>query len=110
MCIRDRGGRVYVVLPLVEESDKVALRDATRTAERLREAFPDVGVGLLHGRMKAAEKEEIMGRFKGGVLQLLVSTTVVEVGVDVPEATVMVVELSLIHISEPTRLRRISYA
>ncbi|MEK7446130.1 MAG: helicase-related protein, partial [candidate division NC10 bacterium] len=87
-----RGGRAYVVLPLVEESDKIALRDATRTAERLREAFPGVGVGLLHGRMKAAEKEETMGRFKDGDLQLLVSTTVVEVGVDVPEATVMVVE------------------
>jgi len=87
-----QGGRAYVVLPLVEESDKLALRDATRTAERLREAFPGVGVGLLHGRMKAAEKEETMGRFKDGDLQLLVSTTVVEVGVDVPEATVMVVE------------------
>jgi ATP-dependent DNA helicase RecG len=87
-----RGGRAYVVLPLVEESEKIALRDATRTAERLREAFPGVGVGLLHGRMKAAEKEETMGRFKSGDLQLLVSTTVVEVGVDVPEATVMVVE------------------
>jgi ATP-dependent DNA helicase RecG len=87
-----RGGRAYVVLPLVEESDKIALRDATRTAERLREAFPGVGVGLLHGRMKAAEKETVMGRFKAGDLQLLVSTTVVEVGVDVPEATVMVVE------------------
>jgi ATP-dependent DNA helicase RecG len=87
-----RGGRAYVVLPLVEESEKVALRDATRTAERLREAFPGEGVGLLHGRMKATEKEETMGRFKNGELQLLVSTTVVEVGVDVPEATVMVVE------------------
>ncbi|MBP2684172.1 MAG: recG, partial [Deltaproteobacteria bacterium] len=86
------GGRAYVVLPLVEESERVALRDATRTAERLREAFPGIGVGLLHGRMKAAEKEATMGRFKGGELQLLVSTTVVEVGVDVPEATVMVVE------------------
>ena len=87
-----RGGRAYVVLPLVEESGRIALRDATRTAERLRDAFPGVGVGLLHGRMKAAEKEETMGRFKSGDLQLLVSTTVVEVGVDVPEATVMVVE------------------
>ncbi|HEU4949978.1 MAG TPA: ATP-dependent DNA helicase RecG, partial [Candidatus Deferrimicrobiaceae bacterium] len=86
------GGRAYVVLPLVEESERVALRDATRTAERLREAFPGIGVGLLHGRMKAAEKEATMGRFKSGELQLLVSTTVVEVGVDVPEATVMVVE------------------
>ncbi len=93
--IRDeiaRGGRAYVVLPLVEESEKIALRDATRTAERLREAFPGVGVGLLHGRMKAAEKEETMRRFKNGDISLLVSTTVVEVGVDVPEATVMVVE------------------
>ena len=87
-----RGGRAYVVLPLVEESGKVALRDATRTAERLREAFPGVGVGLLHGRMKPSEKEATMGRFKAGDLQLLVSTTVVEVGVDVPEATVMVIE------------------
>jgi len=86
------GGRAYVVLPLVEESERIALRDATRTAERLREAFPGVGVGLLHGRMKAAEKDATMGRFKDGELQLLVSTTVVEVGVDVPEATVMVVE------------------
>ncbi|GAB4231177.1 MAG: ATP-dependent DNA helicase RecG [Deltaproteobacteria bacterium] len=87
-----RGGRAYVVLPLVEGSEKLSLRDAVRTAERLREAFPDVGVGLLHGRMKPAEKEEAMRRFHEGDLPLLVSTTVVEVGVDVPEATVMVVE------------------
>jgi len=87
-----RGGRAYVVLPLVEESERVALRDATRTAERLQEAFPGVGVGLLHGRMKAAEKEAVMRRFIDGDLSVLVSTTVVEVGVDVPEATVMVVE------------------
>jgi len=87
-----RGGRAYVVLPLVEGSEKISLRDAVRTAERLREAFPGIGVGLLHGRMKPAQKEETMHRFQSGELQLLVSTTVVEVGVDVPEATVMVVE------------------
>jgi ATP-dependent DNA helicase RecG len=88
----DQGGRVYVVLPLVEESEKLALRDATRTAERVREAFPDVGVGLLHGRMKPEEKDAGMRRFKEGALRILVSTTVVEVGVDVPEATVIVIE------------------
>jgi ATP-dependent DNA helicase RecG len=88
----DRGGRAYVVLPLVEESEKLALRDATRTAERLREAFPDVEVGLLHGRMKAEEKERGMRRFKEGAMRILVSTTVVEVGVDVPEATIIVIE------------------
>ncbi len=87
-----QGGRAYVVLPLVEESEKLALRDATRTAGRIREAFPDVGVGLLHGRMKAEEKEAEMRRFKEGALRILVSTTVVEVGIDVPEATVIVIE------------------
>ncbi|MEW6721214.1 MAG: ATP-dependent DNA helicase RecG [Thermodesulfobacteriota bacterium] len=88
----ERGGRAYVVLPLVEESEKLALRDAVRTAERFRETFPDAGVGLLHGRMKADEKEGAMRAFKAGELRLLVSTTVVEVGVDVPEATVIVIE------------------
>jgi ATP-dependent DNA helicase RecG len=87
-----QGGRAYVVLPLVEESEKVALRDATRTAARIREAFPDAGVGLLHGRMKAEEKEATMRRFQEGSLGILVSTTVVEVGIDVPEATVIVIE------------------
>jgi len=88
----DQGGRAYVVLPLVEESSLLALRDATRTAERIREGFPDVGVGLLHGRMKAEEKEMTMRRFKEGALRILVSTTVVEVGIDVPEATMIVIE------------------
>ncbi len=88
----DQGGRAYVVLPLVEESEKIALRDAVRTAERIREAFPDIPVGLLHGRMKAEEKESGMRRFKEGELRVLVSTTVVEVGVDVPEATIIVIE------------------
>ena len=58
------GGRVYVVLPLVEESEKMALRDATRTSERVREAFPKITVGLLHGRMKPDEKDEAMTAFR----------------------------------------------
>jgi ATP-dependent DNA helicase RecG len=88
----DEGGRAYIVLPLVEESEKLALRDAVKTAEAVRAAFPDVGVGLLHGRMKAEEKDAVMRRFKSGDDRILVSTTVIEVGVDVPEATLMVVE------------------
>jgi ATP-dependent DNA helicase RecG len=86
------GGRAYIVLPLVEESEKLTLRDATRTAERVRESFPGIGVGLLHGRMKAEEKEAVMRSFQEGDVRILVSTTVVEVGIDVPEATVMLIE------------------
>ncbi len=86
------GGRVYIVLPLVEESEKLTLRDAVKTAERVRESFPEAGVGLLHGRMKAAEKDSVMRAFQAGDIRILVSTTVVEVGVDVPEATVMMIE------------------
>lgn len=86
------GGRAYVVLPLVEESEKLTLRDATKTAERVRDAFPDVGVGLLHGRMKSEEKDDVMRRFQKGEIRILVATTVVEVGIDVPEATVMLIE------------------
>jgi ATP-dependent DNA helicase RecG len=87
-----RGGRAYVILPLVEESAKLALRDAARTHDRVREGFPGVGVGLLHGRLRAEEKDAVMRRFQEGEIRILVSTTVVEVGVDVPEATVMIVE------------------
>ena len=86
------GGRAYVVLPLVEESERLTLRDAKRTYERIRQAFPQTGAGLLHGRMKQEEKESAMRRFALGEDRILVSTTVVEVGVDVPEATVMLVE------------------
>ena len=88
----EEGGRAYVVLPLVEESEKLALRDARRTYERVREAFPGTEAGLLHGRMRQEEKESAMRRFQKGEIRILVSTTVVEVGVDVPEATVMMVE------------------
>ena len=87
------GRQVYVVYPLVEESEKIDLRDATRRYEYLRDkVFPKFSVGLLHGRMKAEEKDEVMRRFVKGEIQILVSTTVIEVGVDVPNASVMVVE------------------
>ena len=87
------GRQVYVVYPLVEESEKVDLRDATRRFEYLRDVvFPKYQVGLIHGKMKTAEKDEVMKRFVAGKTQILVSTTVIEVGVDVPNASVMVVE------------------
>ncbi len=87
------GHKVFVVCPLIEASDLTGARSAEEEAERLRkEAFPDVEIGLLHGKIKAEQKRETMERFARGDLRLLVSTTVVEVGVDVPAATVMVVE------------------
>jgi ATP-dependent DNA helicase RecG len=87
------GRQAYVVYPLVEESEKMDLKDATRMFEHLRDrVFPHFSLGLLHGKMKAAEKEEVMRRFVRGEIQVLVATTVVEVGVDVPNASVMVVE------------------
>ena len=87
------GRQVYVVYPLVEESEKLDLRDATRRFEYLRDqVFPKFSVGLLHGRMKAEEKETVMRGFVSGAIQILVSTTVIEVGVDVPNASVMVIE------------------
>lgn len=87
------GRQVYVVYPLVEESEKMDLRDATKRYEYLRDrVFPRFSVGLLHGRMKAEEKEEVMRLFVSGETKILVSTTVIEVGVDVPNASVMVVE------------------
>jgi ATP-dependent DNA helicase RecG len=88
------GGRqAFVVYALREESDKVELRSAKAEAKRLaEEVFPDLAVGLVHGDMKSQEKEEAMSAFRDGRIQVLVATTVVEVGVDVPNATVMVVE------------------
>jgi ATP-dependent DNA helicase RecG len=89
------GRQVYVVYPLVEESEKMDLRDATRRYEYLRDqVFQKFSVGLLHGRMKPEEKDQVMRRFAAGEIQILVSTTVIEVGVDVPNASVMVVEHS----------------
>ena len=87
------GQRAYVVLPLVEESEKLDLRSAVEVHQQLREqVFPDLQVGLLHGRMPSADKQAAIGAFAAGATQVLVSTTVVEVGVDVPEASVMVIE------------------
>ncbi|MDQ1640161.1 MAG: ATP-dependent helicase RecG [Pyrinomonadaceae bacterium] len=87
------GRQVYVVYPLVEESETMDLKDASRRYEYLRDkVFPKFSVGLVHGKMKSADKEEIMRRFVSGEIQILVSTTVIEVGVDVPNASVMVVE------------------
>src|SRR3989440_11901342 len=89
------GRQVYVVYPLVEESEKMDLRDASRRYEYLRDqVFQKFSVGLLHGRMKPEEKDQVMRRFGDGEIQILVSTTVIEVGVDVPNASVMVVEQS----------------
>ena len=87
-----KGHQAYVIYPLVEESEKIDLADATQGAEQLKALFPEARVGLLHGRMKADEKEAVMTAFRGHLLDILVSTTVVEVGVDVPNASVMVME------------------
>ena len=87
------GRQAYVIYPLVEESEKVDLKAATAMAEHLaRDVFPDLSVALLHGRMKGDEKDLVMRAFAAGRLNILVATTVVEVGVDVPNATVMVIE------------------
>ena len=87
------GQRAYVVLPLVEESEKVDLRSAVEVHRHLAEAvFPDFEVGLLHGRLNSEEKQRAIAAFAAGTCQVLVSTTVVEVGVDVPAASVMVIE------------------
>jgi ATP-dependent DNA helicase RecG len=87
------GRQIYVVYPLVEESEKMDLKDATRRYEYLRDkVFSKYTVGLVHGKMKALDKEHVMRRFVAGEIQILVSTTVIEVGVDVPNASVMVVE------------------
>lgn len=88
----EAGRQAYVVCPLVEESDKLALDSAVKLTERLQtEVFPSCQVAMLYGKMKSQEKEQIMQRFAAGEVQVLVSTTVIEVGVDVPNATVMLV-------------------
>src|SRR6185312_8861533 len=86
------GRQVYWVCPLIDESDEVRSQAAEETAAALAEALPDVHVGLVHGRMPPAKKDAAMLAFKAGKLQLLVATTVIEVGVDVPNATLMVIE------------------
>ncbi|HKX83088.1 MAG TPA: ATP-dependent DNA helicase RecG, partial [Pyrinomonadaceae bacterium] len=87
------GRQCYVVYPLIEESEKIDLKAATKMFEHLRDdVFPQYRVGLLHGKMKPAEKEGIMEQFVSGKLSILVSTTVIEVGVDVPNASLMIIE------------------
>lgn len=93
--IRDevaQGRQVYWVCPLVEESEHVDLQNATATHAELSRALPDTMVGLLHGRMPPAEKAAVMSLFTGGQMRVLVATTVIEVGVDVPGASLMVIE------------------
>ncbi len=86
------GAQAYWVCPLIEESGELQLKTAIETFETIRATFPDLAVGLVHGRMKPAEKAQVMADFKSRRIQLLVATTVIEVGVDVPNATLMVIE------------------
>ncbi|MBI4527317.1 MAG: ATP-dependent DNA helicase RecG [Deltaproteobacteria bacterium] len=88
-----KNRQAYVVYPLVEASERLQLRDATRMAEELsRGVFKEFHVGLIHGRMNSEEKERVMRRFKDGSLQILVATTVIEVGIDIPNASVILIE------------------
>ena len=86
------GRQAYWVCPLIEESEALDLETATETARALGEALPELKVALVHGRMKSAEKERIMAAFKRGEVHVLVATTVIEVGVDVPNASLMIIE------------------
>ncbi|HEX6605358.1 MAG TPA: ATP-dependent DNA helicase RecG, partial [Chloroflexia bacterium] len=89
----DAGRQAFIICPLVEESDKIEAKSAVAEHERLQtEIFPDYRLALLHGRMKAAEKEQIMAAFRRQEYDILVSTSVVEVGIDIPNATLMLVE------------------
>lgn len=88
-----KSNQVFIVYPLVTESEALDLKDATRMAEHLqKDVFPDLRVGLIHGRMKGTEKERIMKAFNGRELDILVATTVIEVGIDIPQASLMVIE------------------
>ncbi len=89
----DAGRQTYIVCPLVEESEETSLTAAVRYAKELKDkVFSDYSLGILHGKMKNSEKDEIMRRFKNNEIQILVSTTVIEVGIDVPNAVIMVIE------------------
>ncbi len=88
-----RGRQAFIIFPLIEESEKIDLKALTAEYDRLRrQVFPDYRVGLLHGRLSTAEKEQVMTEFQQGRTAVLTATTVVEVGVDVPNATVMIIE------------------
>ena len=86
-----KGRQVYVVYPVIEESEKADLRSAVIGKEAFEKVFPEFRIGLIHGRIKPLEREEIMASFKTGEIDILVSTTVIEVGVDVPNATLMII-------------------
>ncbi|MCX7795637.1 MAG: ATP-dependent DNA helicase RecG [bacterium] len=87
------GQQAYIVCPLIEESERLEVESAVALAKKMQEeVFPEFKVGLLHGKMSIGEKEEVMNKFRNGDINILVSTTVIEVGVDVPNATVMVIE------------------
>jgi ATP-dependent DNA helicase RecG len=86
------GRQAYWVCPLIEESEALQLQTALDTHARITQAFPELNVGLVHGRMKPAEKQAVMQAFSSGAMQLLVATTVIEVGVDVPNASLMVID------------------
>jgi ATP-dependent DNA helicase RecG len=88
----ERGRQAYVVYPLVEESEKLDLKNAVDEFSKLQQVFPKYRIGLLHGKMKSIEKDEVMAQFYRGEIQILVTTTVIEVGVDVPNANIMMVE------------------
>jgi len=90
----EAGRQAYWVCPLIEESEALQYQAAEETAATLAEALPNLEIGLVHGRMKAAEKQAVMDDFKSGRVQLLVATTVIEVGVDVPNASLMIIENS----------------
>jgi ATP-dependent DNA helicase RecG len=87
-----KGGQAYVVLPVIEESERADLRAATTMVQTLAARWPELQVGLVHGRLKAEERDGVMRRFRSGELKVLVATTVIEVGIDVPNATIMVIE------------------
>jgi ATP-dependent DNA helicase RecG len=87
-----KGRQSYIVLPVIEESERADLRAATTMAQSLAARWPELQVGLVHGRLKAEERDEVMRRFRAGEVHVLVATTVIEVGIDVPTATIMVVE------------------
>jgi ATP-dependent DNA helicase RecG len=86
------GRQVFVVCPLVDDSDKLEVVSATAEYERLRHVFPELRLGLIHGQLPSAEKDRVMHEFRAGAIDVLVATTVIEVGIDVPNATLMVVE------------------
>ena len=88
----DDGAQAYWVCPLIEESETLQLKTAIETFEMIKGTFPELSVGLVHGRLKPDEKAQVMADFKAKKIQLLVATTVIEVGVDVPNATLMVIE------------------